>query len=172
MDLWVGPSAVHPVAVETSAAVRIGATWFGEGMSSACVARLARMARTYEAPAGSQLLREGDVTGELSVLLRGRVALSERVPGHDTVTLMTVEPGDIFGWTALLAPYQATLTVTATEPVEVVAFDGARLREALRTDEMLAACVFRQAFDAVAHRLFAALGQALDIYPSETRQPW
>jgi CRP/FNR family transcriptional regulator, cyclic AMP receptor protein len=158
--------------VKTSAAVRIGATWFGEGMSSACIARLAGMARTYEAPAGSLLLREGDMTAELSVLLRGRVALSERVPGRSSVTLMTVEPGDIFGWTALLAPFQATLTVTATEEVEVVAFDGARLREALRTDEMLAACVFRQAFDAVAHRLFAALGLLLDIYPSATRPPW
>ena len=133
-------------------------------MSGGCVARLAEMARAYEAPAMTTLLQEGHQTLELSLLVTGRVALSEHVPGHGSVALMTVEAGDIFGWTALMPPYQATSTVTATAPVEIVAIDGARLREALKSDPMLAACVYRRAFDAVGRRLYAAIEQLLDVY--------
>ena len=108
---------------------RIGATWFGSGLSEGSVERLAGMAREYETPARARLLREGDETRELSVLVDGRVALTEHVAGRGSVTLMTVEPGDVFGWSALIAPYKATSTVVSLEPVKVIAFDGASLRE-------------------------------------------
>jgi CRP-like cAMP-binding protein len=146
----------------------VGSTWFGSAMSTHCLTTLAGIARAYEAPAGAQLLAEGDHTPELSLLIKGRVTLSQRMPGREPVILMTVEAGDIFGWTALLPPYAATSTVTATEPVEVIAFDGTRLRKAVGMDALLAACVYRQALDAVARRLFAAFGQMLDVYRADT----
>jgi CRP-like cAMP-binding protein len=145
----------------------IGDTWFGSGLSEASLERLAEMAREYDAPADARLLREGDETKELSLLLEGRVALTEYVPGRGSVTLMTVEPGDIFGWSALTSPYEATSTVISLEPVKVIAFDAAVLREEVRTNCLLAAGIYPKLLEALARRLAATQQQLLDLYGSE-----
>jgi CRP/FNR family transcriptional regulator, cyclic AMP receptor protein len=150
----------------------IDSTWFGAGLSPESQARLAGMAREYQAPAEARLLREGEETRELSLLVHGRVALRELVPGRGSVTLMTVEPGDIFGWTAIVPPFRATSTAITIEPVNVIAFDGAQLRAAVRTDVALAAGVYQQVLEAVARRLLATRHQMLDLYRAESVEPW
>jgi CRP-like cAMP-binding protein len=148
------------------------ATWFGSGLSRGVRERLAGMARRYEAPAQTRLLREGEDTQELSVLVAGRVALSEHVAGRGSVTLMTVEPGDVFGWSALIAPFKATSTVVSLEPVTVIAFDGTLLRERVRADCELAAGIYPKILEALSRRLGATRHQLLDLYGSERSEPW
>jgi CRP-like cAMP-binding protein len=150
----------------------IDATWFGSGLSRGVKERLAGMAREYEAPARARLLREGDDTKELSVLVEGRVALTEHVAGRGSVTLMTVEPGDVFGWSTLIAPYKATSTVVSLEPVRVIAFDATLLRERVRTDCELAAGIYPKILEALSRRLSATRHQLLDLYGSEQSEPW
>jgi CRP/FNR family cyclic AMP-dependent transcriptional regulator len=87
------------------------------------------------------------------------------------MTLMTVERGDIFGWSVLLAPYRATSTVTVVEHARIAAFPGTALRTALRHDTALAAATYRQVLEAVARRLLATRQQLLDVYRSEAA-PW
>lgn len=150
----------------------IDGTWFGSGLSKASLERLVTMAREYETPARARLLREGDETKELSVLVEGRVALTEHVAGRGSVTLMTVEPGDIFGWSALIKPFRATSTVVSLEPVKVVAFDATALREEVRANCELAAGIYPRILEALARRLGATRHQLLDLYGSEQREPW
>ena len=150
----------------------IDATWFGAGLVSESQARLADISRRYQAPSGAVLLREGGETRELSLLVHGRVGLSELVPGRGPVTLISVEPGDIFGWSAVLAPFTATSTVTALSIVDVIAFDGALLRKALHRDMTLAAGVYQQVLEAVARRLLATRQQLLDLYGAGASQAW
>jgi CRP-like cAMP-binding protein len=149
----------------------IGA-WLATGVSSSSLTRLEWTAREYDAMEGIELLREGSETAELGLVTRGRVALTEHVPGRGPVTLMTVEPGDLFGWSSLVPPYRATSTVTTVEPVRVVAFDGPRLRQALRADPELAAAVYQRVLVAVARRLIATRHQLLDVYRAEGGVPW
>jgi len=156
------------LTVDLAAVVsRIGATWFASGLSEGSLERLAGMAREYESPAGTRLLQEGDETKELSVLVEGRVALTEYVAGRGSVTLMTVEPGDIFGWSALTSPFEATCSVVSLEPVKVIAFDAAALREEVRSDSELAAGIYPRLVEALARRLAATHEQLLDLYGSE-----
>ena len=151
---------------------QLDATWFGSGLSADSLERLAGMAREYEAPARARLLREGDETKELSVLVEGRVALTEHVAGRGSVTLMTVEPGDIFGWSSLITPFKATSTVVSLEAVKVLAFDAASLREEVRSDCELAAGIYPKLLEALARRLGATRHQLLDLYGSEQSEPW
>jgi len=150
----------------------LDATWFGSGLSGGVKERLAQMAREYEAPARTRLLREGDETKELSVLMEGRVALTEHVAGRGSVTLMTVEPGDVFGWSALISPFQATSTVVSLEPVKVIAFEAVALRERVRSDCELTAGIYPKLLEALARRLGATRHQLLDLYGSEQTEPW
>jgi CRP-like cAMP-binding protein len=157
--------------VATLASVLAG-TWFGSGLSEVQVQRLAELAREYESPARARLLREGDETKELSVLVDGRVALTEHVAGRGSVTLMTVEPGDVFGWSALINPYRATSTVVSLEPVKVIAIEAPLLRDELRANCVLAAGIYPRLLEALARRLGATRQQLLDLYGSEQRGPW
>jgi CRP/FNR family transcriptional regulator, cyclic AMP receptor protein len=156
----------------TELADHIRATWFGSDLPDVSLQRMGMMAREYEAPARTRLLREGDYTAELSILVTGRIALTEHVAGRGSVTLMSAEPGDVFGWTAIISPYRATATVVSLEPVKVIAIDAEALRTELESDCVLAAGVYPRLAEALAHRLEATRRQLLDLYGSEQRPPW
>jgi CRP-like cAMP-binding protein len=153
-------------------AEHIRATWFGSDLSDASLLRLGAMAREYESPARARLLREGDDTDELSILVEGRIALTEHVAGRGSVTLMSAEPGDVFGWTAIIPPYRATATVVSLEAVKVIAVDAEALRAELKADPVLSAGIYPRLAEALALRLEATRQQLLDLYGSEQRPPW
>jgi CRP-like cAMP-binding protein len=153
-------------------AEHIRATWFGSDLPDLSLERLGAIAREYEAPARTRLLREGDETNELSILVDGRIALTEHVAGRGSVTLMSAEPGDVFGWTAIIPPFRATATVVSLEPVKVIAVEADALRAELKADCVLAAGVYPRLAEALARRLEATRQQLLDLYGSEQRPPW
>jgi CRP-like cAMP-binding protein len=154
----------------------IGATWFGAGIPAPSLERLASLGRVRDLGPGELLLVEGARTTELDLILSGRVGVTEREPGRGEVTLMTVEPGDIVGWSVLLTHLAATATVRVVERTRLVAFPGEELRAALARDPVLSAAVHRQALDAVARRLLATRHQLLDLSEalasSIGSQPW
>ncbi len=158
----------------------ISATWFGAGLPAASIDRLTAMGRARVAEPGEDLLVEGAPSGELVLVLTGRVGLSARDPGQGDITLMTVEPGDIVGWSALLAARPATATARVIERTRLVAFPRDELHAALQADPVLAAAVYRQALDAVARRLLATLDQLIETTrptgpataPAGGTRPW
>ena len=153
-------------------AEHIRATWVGSDLTDASLEQLAAMAREYESPARTRLLREGDDTKELSILVDGRIALTEHVAGRGSVTLMSAEPGDVFGWTAIIPPFRATATVVSLEPVKVIAIEADPLRAGLKADCVLSAGIYPRLAEALARRLEATRQQLLDLYGSEQRPPW
>jgi len=153
-------------AVRPSAA-RIAEIWRGAGFSAEATRTLAGIAREYESAAARYLLREGEHTAELSLLASGRAAISEHVHGRGPVTVMTVEPGDVFGWSAVVDPYRAVSNVLTIESVAVIAFDAESLLAAMRADRELAATVHEQVLRALSTRLVATRHQLLDLYASD-----
>ncbi len=117
------------------------------------------------------------VTEALSIVLTGRVALRTLVPERGMVTILTVEPGDIVGWSAIVPPHRGTATSIAIEPVTLLDLPGERLRALLRSDYALAASVYPRVLQAVARRLSATRLQLLDLFAREEWgrqeiQPW
>jgi CRP/FNR family cyclic AMP-dependent transcriptional regulator len=154
-------------------AARLGATWFGAELSRPARARLAQIGELRQAEPDTVLLQEGGETDRLGILLSGLLSLRVAVAGRGRATLMTVEPGDVFGWTALVPPYRATSTVVALEPSEVIVFDAAHLRDALRDDEALALSVYPPLLQSVSRRLVATRNQLLDLYARDREyEPW
>jgi CRP/FNR family transcriptional regulator, cyclic AMP receptor protein len=105
-------------------------------------------------------------------VLRGRVALRVRVPERGNVTILTVEPGDIVGWSALVPPHRASSTAVAMVSSDLVLFDGAALRAALADDAQLAAQVYPLLLNAVARRLEGTRLQLLDLFSQRWVEPW
>ena len=117
---------------------------------------------------GIELLR--DPFGHL--LERPGWTVTEHVAGRGSVTLMSADPGDVFGWSALITPFKATSTVVSLEPVKVIAIDAASLREEVRSNCELAAGIYPKLLEALARRLGATRHQLLDLYGSEQTEPW
>jgi CRP/FNR family cyclic AMP-dependent transcriptional regulator len=134
--------------------------------------RLADLARPLAVEPGTVLLREGSETTELGIVRTGRVALRLTVPMRGIHTILTVEPGDVFGWSALVPPFRSTSTAVATEPTTGVVFPARALREALDRDEELAAALYPRILRSVARRLEATRLQLLDLFAQDTGTPW
>ena len=110
-------------------------------MPSEIIAAIARNATLKSYKTGVVLFEEGDMATELYGLLEGEVALSvlfrDRVLKaevrheeyvHKRVEIIekemvveTVAPGEIFAWSALIAPHQLTSTARCTESTRLIA---------------------------------------------------
>jgi CRP/FNR family cyclic AMP-dependent transcriptional regulator len=150
----------------------LAGTWFGTRLPADALARLEAQGRIVSYDAGAEILREGDPTRSLAVVVRGRVALRLRVPERGLTTILTVEEGNIVGWTAVVPPHRATSTVVALVPTDLLLLDGERLRAELDADPVLAAAVYRSLLEALANRLSGTRMQLLDLFSQHGDEPW
>jgi len=157
---------------EASLVALLNATWFAAGLPPEAQVRLAKLARRYQVAAGTKLLGDGEPATELGIVLSGRVSLRTLVPERGMVTILTVEPGDIFGQSAVVPPYRSTSNVVALQPVDVIALDGQGLRSALASDCELAMALYPRILEALSRRLNATRLQMLDLFAGEGGRTW
>ena len=135
--------------------------------------RLLEIAQLASHAPGAVVIREGLPVEALGIVVEGRVAIRPSVPGRPVTTILTVEPGDCIGWSALVSPYRATASVIALEPATILAFESAALRAALEAEPELAALVLRRVLEAVGRRLQATRTQLLDLlFAQSTSETW
>ena len=149
----------------------LAATWFARDLSPGARDHLAALGTLTDIPEGTTVVREGDVCRSIGVVISGRVALRLSLPGGDDRTILTVEPGDVFGWSAVLPPAIATASAVAVVPTQAVLFEGERLRAAFETDCDLAAAMYNRLLVSVVRRLGATRTQLLDLYRAGS-EPW
>jgi cAMP-binding proteins - catabolite gene activator and regulatory subunit of cAMP-dependent protein kinases len=136
-------------------------------------ARLSEIAHEVEFGRGATVLREGADTPFLGAIQAGRVALRLRVPElGDRLTIVTCEPGELIGWSAVVAPYRVTVDAIATEPTRIVAFDAPALRERLAADCELASELLPLVLESVSARLSGSWQQLLDMFGPKAPEPW
>ena len=157
---------MHAGVMDDYAAViaMLNHTWFGADLAPETQERLARLGTVQTFEPDEVVIREGDDARELGILISGRLNLRQHVPERGPVTILSVEPGDIFGWSAVLGNTQAQSTVVATEPCQALVIDGAALRTALKEDHALAASLYPRVLSAVGRRLRATRLQLLDLF--------
>ena len=155
-----------------SGSVTLRDTWFGARLPADAATKLEPHVRRASYEAGAEILREGDPTSALGIVASGRVALRLRVPERGPTTILTVEPGNIIGWSAVVPPHRATSTVVALVPTELLLLDGEALRTQLDADPVLAATVYRSLLEALARRLHGTRMQLLDLFSASGDEPW
>src|SRR3569623_689264 len=68
------------------------------------------------------VFREGAPADALYVVISGRIGLDIRVPEHGNVRILTVGPGELLGWSALVGNERMTATAWALQPTQLIAF--------------------------------------------------
>lgn len=93
--------------------------------------KLAGAAADFEAPAGTDIVREGEPADAFYVLLDGEVAVHARGEAGEERPLRTLGPGSYFGEIGLLEGIPRTATVTASTACRLYRLDGEEFLDAL-----------------------------------------
>jgi len=113
---------------------------------------------------GEMLFREGDQADTFYVIRHGSVALEIFAPPSGAVTIETVEPGEVLGWSWLFPPYRRYFDARAVGLVRATAFDGTCLRDKCEADPALGYELMRRFAQVLIERLQATRLRLLDIY--------
>ena len=143
------------------------------GLPSQTLAELARIATVRSYETGELLFEEGDPATELYGLLEGEVELSiihqDRVLKTDVrhedyvhkrvetveqeLVYNTIAPGEVFGWSALIAPHQLTSTARCSEPAQVIALPADELQNIMTRDSRSGVVFMHRLAEVIAQRL-------------------
>ncbi len=94
--------------------------------------RLAKQGQRRFFPAGSHLMRQGEVSDSLHVITTGRVRVERSHAGLGRpVRLALLGPGEVVGEIGVLDEGPRTATVTAVEDTETMQVDGATLTQVI-----------------------------------------
>jgi CRP/FNR family cyclic AMP-dependent transcriptional regulator len=121
------------------------------------IANLASWQRnTYYA--GDFIFREGDLSKELYILEEGEISLIVASRKGVTkklmqVTVDTVTKGDIFGWSALVAPHSRNMSAICIKRSTVMSVSGTQLNELMNINHSLGYEVMKSLVSVVARRL-------------------
>lgn len=137
---------------------------FSSVFPSAVLDQLAVESTTQQLPAGSVVFREGAANDNLFLIRSGHLALDMNVPGRGAVRILTVGPGEMVGWSALLDHGKMTTSAVAVEDSEVVLAPADKLRELCETDRDFGFHLMWQMADALSQRLVATRLQLLDLF--------
>jgi CRP-like cAMP-binding protein len=119
--------------------------------------------------AGERMFREGDQADTFFLIRQGLAALDAYVPHRGQVTVATVGPGEIVGWSWLVPPYRWHFTGRAVELVRTVQFDGACLRRKCEEDPLLGYELLNRFAQVLVGRLQSTRLQLMDVYGHGTR---
>lgn len=127
--------------------------------------QIAVMASEVTWPSDHLVFREGETDDNLFVLLDGLVALDIHVPSRGRVTIQTLGPDDILGWSSAIPQVERkTASARTLLATRAIAIDAAELRAACEKDHDLGYCVYRAIAVVLAGRLKATRLQLLDMF--------
>ena len=126
--------------------------------------KLAGMAFEATFSKGETIFSEGDLGDALYLIRTGRAAVETYVPGQGRVTILTVGPGQLLGWSALFPNKHKTASSQALMDTQVIALSASQLRAACQEDCELGYAVIWRIAELVANRLKATRLQLIDVF--------
>ena len=114
--------------------------------------------------AGETIFQEGEDASQFYLIRHGKVALEILVPGRGSITIQTIEAGDILGWSWLFSPYRWHFKARAIELTRAFALDGKCLRGKCEEDHDLGYEFLKRFARVMEQRLQATRLQLLDLY--------
>jgi CRP/FNR family cyclic AMP-dependent transcriptional regulator len=141
---------------------------FFEGIRPEHLEVLAGCASNVRFRAGERLFREGDRADTFYIVRHGSVALETFVPARGSITIETIDAGEVIGWSWLFAPYRWHFDAVALALVRATAFDGACLRGKCDGDPALGYELMGRFAQVLIERLQWTRLRLLDVYGYDT----
>jgi CRP/FNR family transcriptional regulator, cyclic AMP receptor protein len=136
------------------------------GLERERIALIAGCAGNVRFEANEELFREGDPADTFYLVRRGTIALETFVPARGALTIETLGPGEVVGWSWLIPPYEWHFDARAVGAVRAIGFDGACLRDKCAADPALGFELLTRFAAVLLERLQATRVRLLDVYGS------
>jgi CRP-like cAMP-binding protein len=137
---------------------------FLAGLTRTQVDRLSFWAKKSMFHAGARLFEEGGRADRFWIIREGHVTLDTHLPGRGDVTVETLGPGAVLGWSWLFAPYRWHFGASAVETTLAIELDGPGVRALCEHDPVLGQELLRRFMAIVVERLQATRLRLLDLY--------
>jgi len=148
----------------------LGELSFAKGLPPRALQALETMATLRTVSQGETLFREGDACPDLFLVRTGHFRLDMNRPERALVTIVTVGPGELLAWSALLGEGSLTATATATEDSQIICLPGDKLRTLCNVDHEFGYSLMRHLAAALSKRLLATRLHLLEtLSPAESR---
>jgi CRP/FNR family cyclic AMP-dependent transcriptional regulator len=129
--------------------------------------QIADVTRMRDVEPGQVLFREGDVPQDVFLVVAGNVALDINTAGGGSRRILSVGPGEILGWSALLEQTQMTATATTIAHVKIAQINTGQLLTICKHNPRFGYELLRRTSLALAARLSATRLQLLDTFGSQ-----
>ncbi|HEV2350122.1 MAG TPA: cyclic nucleotide-binding domain-containing protein [Terriglobia bacterium] len=113
---------------------------------------------------GRFICHTGDKAENFYLIREGKVALELHAPGRGTISILTLEAGEILGWSWLVPPYRWKFDARTVEPTRALALDGKCLRKKAEADHDLGYELFKRFTQVMEERLDATRLQLMNVY--------
>lgn len=137
---------------------------FFHGFEPAFVKAVCSKAVEHVFAVEEMLAVEGAPAEILYVVLEGKVALEVGASDRPRLTVQTVGPGEVLGWSWLVPPHHWRFDARALKPTRVVVLDGPVLRRTLSTHPAWGYQFMVRFMPVLAERLENTRVQLLDIH--------
>ena len=142
----------------------LGKMRFFVGLSDEDQQQLVKISQFVEFAPGEEVFTEGTVATNLYLLLSGRVELCMNVPARGCLPILTLEEGDLLGWSAALDQGEMTATAVSIKPTQAIALSAEKLRELCQQQHDIGYEVMRRVALTLSRRLVATRLQVLDLF--------
>jgi CRP/FNR family cyclic AMP-dependent transcriptional regulator len=137
---------------------------FLRGLDGAFVHRIAAGSRRRTFEAGEEVVREGAPARELLLIVSGKVALELGAADRPRRVIQTVGPGEVLGWSWLVAPERWRFDARAVKPTVAHDLDARVVREAMEADPAHGFPLLLRLLAVVGERLENTRLQLMDLH--------
>lgn len=141
---------------------------FSTEFPAAVLQALSGIAKERTFDPGAFLCREDERISDLFLIVRGHVGVEMLVPGRGQVRVLTLGPGELLGWSAIVGDHGATATGIAIEETHAIVIPSESLLSLCQTDFEVGYLVMRQLAKTISQRLDATRLQLLDLFATES----
>ena len=129
------------------------------GLSESELTALAEIARHEDIPAATAVFREGQNQTQIYWVVDGSITLETTGAHLKPIVLLTVGPGEVLAWSALVGDCQMTATATTVTDSRLISFPAAELRSLCDGNHELGYQVMQSIAENLSRRLHATRQQ-------------
>lgn len=137
---------------------------FLQGVPDESLQALEDLAHEVRYAPGTCLFSENSRHTDFHIVLEGHVRLEMLVPGRGRIPILTLGPGDVLAWSAVLGNDIMTSTAISLEAVRTASLPGARLKQLCEEQPELGYHLMKQLAATLSRRLLATRLQLLDLF--------
>lgn len=137
---------------------------FFKGLGENYLLMLSDHAKFVELSPEQYIFHQGEEADRFFLVLAGKIALEVSTMSQGPMTIETIGPDGVLGWSWNFPPFRWHFDARAVEPTTAIVLDGKWLRQECKDDPELGQEVIQRLAQVLVQRLQATRLQLLDVY--------